>query len=66
MMFMENFCAKLRTINNMVKKNGVSVRKLVKSDMYLAVAHLSDGSFISSKFFVTSSHHKNEIFVSFE
>lgn len=50
----------------MVKKNGVSVRKLVKPDMSLEGAHLSDGSFVSSKFFVTSNHHKNEIYVSFE
>jgi hypothetical protein len=66
MMFMKNFCAKLRTMNNMVKKNAVSVRKLVNPNMYVAVAHLSDGSFVSSKFFVTSSHHKNEIYVSFK
>jgi len=44
----------------------ISVQKPKHSGMYIAVAHLSDGSFVSSKFFVASNHHKNEIYVSFK
>ena len=44
----------------------ISVQKPRHPGMYVAVAHLSDGSFVSSKFFITSNHHKNEIYVSFE
>ena len=65
MILMEHICTKLRAINNMIK-DGVGVRKLVNPNMYLAVAHLFDGSFLSSKFFVTSSHYRNEIYVPFE
>jgi len=50
----------------MVNENMISIRKPRNPGMYFIVAHLTDGSFLTSKAFVSSNHPINEIYVTFK